>query len=64
MVIDGKKIRQLRREDGITINRLCAIAEISKSMLCFIETNRRRANIDIIARLADYFGVTIDYLRR
>lgn len=53
-------IKELSKEKGLSINLLEKTLELSKGSLCRIDTNR--PSIDRLQRIADYFGVSIDYL--
>ena len=63
MTIDGSKIRVLREKANITLAQLGNVAGVSDIMMGYIERNKRAPNIDVTARVADYFEVTIDSLR-
>jgi transcriptional regulator with XRE-family HTH domain len=59
----GTKIRQLRKEKGLSLDQLAAIAETSKSYLWELE-NRETANptMDKVAKIAAKLGVTPEFL--
>ena len=58
----GVRLRQLRIENGETCEELAKKMGIARSTLSHWETNRRSASIDQIIWLANYFGVTVDYM--
>jgi len=59
----GIKIRQLRKEQGLSLDQLAAMAETSKSYLWELE-NRDAANptLDKVSKIAEKLGVTAEYL--
>lgn len=59
----GTKIRQLRKEKGLSLDQLAALAETSKSYLWELE-NRDTANptMDKVAKIAEKLGVTAEFL--
>lgn len=59
----GTKIRQLRKERGLSLDQLATLAETSKSYLWELE-NRETANptMDKVAKIADKLGVTAEFL--
>ena len=58
----GTRIRQLRKTRGITIKKLSERLNLSMSYLGLIEGNRRNLSSKNLAKLADIFNVTVDYL--
>lgn len=56
------RIRELREEQGISLDKLGEIFHVQKSSLSRIETGKQEPKADLINGLADYFGVTTDYL--
>jgi transcriptional regulator with XRE-family HTH domain len=59
----GIKIRNLRKEKGLSLDQLATMAETSKSYLWELE-NRTNANptMDKVAKIAVKLGVTPEYL--
>ncbi len=59
----GTKIRQLRKEKGLSLDQLATLAETSKSYLWELE-NRETANptMDKVSKIADKLGVTAEFL--
>lgn len=59
----GTKIRQLRKERGLSLDQLATLAETSKSYLWELE-NRETANptMDKVAKIADKLGITAEFL--
>ena len=59
----GKKIRKLRKEQGLTLDRLAELTESSKSYIWELENkNPPRPSAEKIAKIADQLGVEIQYL--
>lgn len=59
----GTKIRNLRKEKGLSLDQLAIQAETSKSYLWELE-NRETANptMDKVAKIAEKLGVTPEFL--
>lgn len=65
----GKRVKQLRKERGITQDELGIILgdkttgkPLSRGQISNLETGKRNFNIHQIKILADYFGVSIETL--
>lgn len=58
----GERIRSLRGELQLTQKELADKLEITRSALSLYETNKREPDYATIKRIADFFGVTVDYL--
>ncbi len=58
----GGKLRQLRRQRGLTQAELAKELEISASYLNLIEHNRRKITVGILLKLAQKFGLEINDL--
>lgn len=54
------RIRALCEEKGITINKLEKEADIGRGNVA--RWGKHRPNIDKVQRVADYFGVSADYI--
>lgn len=61
MMLD-KRIRQLRLERGINQKDLGNALGVSKQSVSNWENGNIMPSIDLLVRIADYFGVTTDYL--
>lgn len=59
-IVIGNRLRKLRGER--TINSVADNVGISKSALTMYETGNRIPRDDIKARLADFYGVSVDSL--
>jgi len=58
----GERLRMLRKEKGLTQEELGRIIGVEKSTISYYESNRSTPNDEIKAKLADFFGVSLDYL--
>lgn len=58
----GKKLKELRTEKLINQAQLASIMNVSKTTISQWETSKQEACFDDILKLADFFGVTTDYL--
>jgi transcriptional regulator with XRE-family HTH domain len=58
----GNRIKLLREELGLKQDELAKALNISPSSIGMYETNKREPNNEITIKLADFFGVSTDYL--
>lgn len=58
----GSKIKQLREQNGLSLNELAQELGIKKSRIGMWESNNSIPRIDILLKISSYFNVTIDYL--
>ena len=58
----SKRLRQLRVERGLTQGELAERLGIARNSIFSYETSRRVPDIDVLAKLAEFFEVTSDYL--
>ena len=58
----GQKLLALRKRDRRTQEEVSKAVGISRSMINNYERNARNPSYKVLTRLADYFGVTTDYL--
>lgn len=56
----GKKISKLRRERGLTSEKLAYENDISKGYLSNIENGNRLPSLEMLLRLASPLGIEID----
>ena len=62
IVAIGKRIKELRRTQGLTQDQLCERLSISDSHLRKMERGDRSASIDLYIEIAQELGVSLDYL--
>lgn len=55
-------MRELRRERKVPLKELCEYLGISIRGYQFYESENNEPNIKVLIALADFYGVTIDYL--
>ncbi len=59
----GEKIRKLRKEKGLTLEKLADLTESSKSYIWELENkNMQRPSADKIGKIAAVLGVTSEFL--
>lgn len=58
----AKRLRRLRERRGISRKILSELCGLSRNTIERYERGERVPNLDDAAALADFFGVTIDYL--
>ncbi|MGQ9823673.1 MAG: helix-turn-helix domain-containing protein [Desulfotomaculales bacterium] len=61
-MILGQKIRDFRKERGITLGRLAEQLDISPSYLSAIERGIRKPSISVLKRISEALNVSITYL--
>ncbi|OSA85812.1 UNVERIFIED_ORG: hypothetical protein B2H98_18335 [Clostridium botulinum] len=60
--MDGKILRNLRKEKKLTQEQLAKKLNITQSGVASLESNRRNAGSELEKQIADFFDVSIDYL--
>ena len=58
----GKRLKELRKANGYTIDQFADMVGISKSTLGYYENDKRMPDIEILVRIADTLNVNADYL--
>ena len=58
----GGRLKELRRKNKITIERLCEIIGVSTSFIGLIERGESRVSVDNIYRLSQVFNVSVDFI--
>ena len=58
----GKRLKELRKANGYTIEQFADMVGISKSTLGYYENNKRMPDIEILARISNVLNVNADYL--
>lgn len=62
MVTFGERLRQLREERGLLQREVADKLNLSRVAITQYEQGRREPELSTIARLANLFGVSVDYL--
>ena len=58
----NNRIRWLRKQKGLTMKQLGAVLGLAESTISQYENGHREPDLKTITKLADCFGVTVDYL--
>ena len=61
----GEKLRLLRKKRNLSVRGLAAIFEMkSHSHIADMESGRSKPSVELLVKIADFFGVTTDQLLR
>jgi transcriptional regulator with XRE-family HTH domain len=60
----GDRIREIREELGLTLDKLADKTGISKGFLSDVETGKRDISSEYLLKIADAVGASLDYLLR
>lgn len=58
----GDKIKELRKAHGISQEQFANIMGLTRSTIYKYERNERMPDLGTITRMAEYFGVSLDYI--
>ncbi|MCF6094334.1 helix-turn-helix domain-containing protein [Microaerobacter geothermalis] len=58
----GKRLRELRKREGLTMKQLGEKINLAESTISGYENGNRKPDMDIVERFADFFGESVDYL--
>ena len=58
----SERLTQLREERGLKRQEVADALEISRASLEYYEKGQRKPDIEVMARIAKYYGVSTDYL--
>ena len=56
------RLRELRKQENKTLLQVSELLAISTQSLSAYETGTRDLNTDILCKLSDFYGVSIDYI--
>ena len=62
MIDFSQRLKQLRLDKHLTQAQVAGRVGVTASMISSYETDIRLPSFEVIVRLADLFGVTVDYL--
>ena len=62
MKIFAERLLELRKEKNISQAKLAKDLQVSYSVVCYWETDRSEPTAPNIVKIAEYFGVSADYL--
>lgn len=58
----GKRIRNLREDHDLTQTKVAEVIGVSQRTYSYYETGQRAIPIEVVSTLADYYGVSINFL--
>ena len=58
----GERLKELRTEKGIGQNKLASDLSLSNASISFWETGKQEPSASALLKLAQYFGVSVDYI--
>ena len=58
----GEKLKELRKEKGLTQKQLAEQLGNAQSAIYYWETNKQEPNISALKKLCQFFNVSSDYL--
>ncbi|MBS4917552.1 MAG: helix-turn-helix transcriptional regulator [Clostridiales bacterium] len=58
----SERLKQLRKQQKLTLERFGAQLEVSKQTPCRWENGERQPSLEMLARIAEFYGVSTDYL--
>ena len=58
----GDRLKELRNSKNLSQEELSEILEVRKSSISNWETGKATPTFDMLTKIAEYFGVTTDYL--
>lgn len=58
----GERIRQLRKENGYTQEKIAKILNVDRSFYSRIESGKNGCSVDLLVQLSSLFCVSLDYL--
>lgn len=56
------RIRDIRKKCGLTLKELGERVGVGESTMSQYETGKRQPDYEVLLRISDYFGVSVDYL--
>ena len=60
--IFGNKLKELRKEKGLSQRELGKIFNVCNQTISFWETGSREPDLDTLVKISHYFSVTLEYL--
>lgn len=61
-MINGKRLKELRKSNGLTQAKLGEVLGVTKASICCYEKGTRTPTIENLIDLMSFFGVSADYL--
>lgn len=56
------RLKTLRKEKELSQKQLAEILNTTNSSICDWESGRAEPNIEMLIRISEFFGVSVDYL--
>ena len=60
--MEMKGLREIRKKKKVSQLKLALDLSISREAISYYENGKRSPDVDMLARLSEYFDVSIDYL--
>ena len=57
-----ERLYTLRKEQNLTMERFGIAMEVTKQAVCSWENGERQPSLEMLARIAEFYGVSADYL--
>lgn len=61
-MINGDRLRELRKNNGLTQSKLGEVLGVTKASICCYEKGTRTPTVQNLIDLMEFFGVSADYL--
>ena len=58
----SQRLKECRKEKGLTQNQVAIYCDITEKAYQNYELMTREPKIEILSRIADFYGVSVDYL--
>lgn len=58
----NQRVRELRVEKNLSRKDLASTLFVSERLISYWENGKRECDFDMLLRLADFFGCSVDYL--
>lgn len=62
IIFAGHRLKELRTSKNMSQQQLGSVIKVTKVSICGYETGTRLPSLDTLIELANYFGVSTDYL--
>lgn len=62
MKIFSERLKELRKSNGLSQKQLAVILQTTNSSVSDWERGRTEPHLNLVVQIADYFGVSCDYL--
>lgn len=58
----GKRLKELRKEKGISQQVVANLFKVTRPCVCYWETGKRVPDYQTLIALSDFYNVTVDYI--